>query len=866
MSNLPTPITAENLLEHSDWVRALARSLVSDPNLADDVAQEAWVGALRAPPADGRNVRGWLARVVRNAAFQVKRSESRRGARERAASRAEAAPDTAELVERASLQRELAGHVLALEEPYRRAVLLRWFEGHEAAAIARMEGVPLATVRTRLQRGIAKLRERLDRQHGDRSKWLPAVAALASKPAEAAAATGSVAWIVLAAAGVSAVAITGAAWLYEPGEIGVEPVAAAGALVSEQLEASEDPPPREPSSRGETAVPVAPTADALRELPRSRVLGRVVDLSGSPIAGFAVRARDRCLPRREDGRLTWFSKATGHSVEFGPDDERRMREVPGALEAAARSHGDLPGMRQVMLGADLSSAGTTAADGSFELEVLGAEPDVVSDDPRWVFAIEGWAESRSVRVFVAAPAIDVSGRVLDESGANVGGAHVRIGTSPVLFPLVLEDASGESWSATTAEDGTFRLAGIPAIVGSKIDAWKRGYRPTRTPEPDQSTDDLTIVLEEETTVEGPHVRGIVLDQDGNPAPEAWVQLGQDSGTSDAGGRFDLELTITPNEGTPLTATKKGSQAAVIERFDEQLSPGADDVVLRLGGGPLVISGVVLDAEGRGQCAWIVDLEDGTPSGTSIGNVEGATLGRLDPAKGPRTDAGGCFQVGGLRDRTYRLRAWNEASCLVLVSEPVAAGTKGVELRIPADAVRSLVRGRVVSKRGFPVADAQVAVAYVTSRTPDGGYSSRSCEPVHTGQDGAFELANVPRRNVFLSVHSSMVDTTRVEIPPDASGDDVRIEVEVQCRLRVEPRYGDPVDRIEFLDAQGMPLRVTVHRPDVTSMVSHLRRGEDGFPIATVSENASVLVLRQGDRELRRVPIDLQPGEVQIVVP
>ena len=63
-------------LEHLDWVRALARSLVRDPGLADDIAQETWLAALRKPASGTGISRGWLASVVRNAV----RQEHRRGA------------------------------------------------------------------------------------------------------------------------------------------------------------------------------------------------------------------------------------------------------------------------------------------------------------------------------------------------------------------------------------------------------------------------------------------------------------------------------------------------------------------------------------------------------------------------------------------------------------------------------------------------------------------------------------------------------------------------------------------------------------------------------------------------------------------
>ena len=39
------PATTDELLSHADWVRRLSRALLSDPNAAEDVAQDAWVAA-----------------------------------------------------------------------------------------------------------------------------------------------------------------------------------------------------------------------------------------------------------------------------------------------------------------------------------------------------------------------------------------------------------------------------------------------------------------------------------------------------------------------------------------------------------------------------------------------------------------------------------------------------------------------------------------------------------------------------------------------------------------------------------------------------------------------------------------------------
>jgi RNA polymerase sigma-70 factor (ECF subfamily) len=62
------------------------------------------------------------------------------------------------------LRRRLVAALLALEEPYRAALLLRYFEDLSVPEVALRLGVPLETARTRLRRGLARLRERLDQE------------------------------------------------------------------------------------------------------------------------------------------------------------------------------------------------------------------------------------------------------------------------------------------------------------------------------------------------------------------------------------------------------------------------------------------------------------------------------------------------------------------------------------------------------------------------------------------------------------------------------------------------------------------------------------------------------------------------------
>jgi DNA-directed RNA polymerase specialized sigma24 family protein len=75
------PLELEVLLEHADWLRRLARALVSD-DLVDDVVQETWVASLRQPPRQEHAVRAWLRQVAGNVVRTRFRSDRRRHARE----------------------------------------------------------------------------------------------------------------------------------------------------------------------------------------------------------------------------------------------------------------------------------------------------------------------------------------------------------------------------------------------------------------------------------------------------------------------------------------------------------------------------------------------------------------------------------------------------------------------------------------------------------------------------------------------------------------------------------------------------------------------------------------------------------------
>jgi RNA polymerase sigma-70 factor (ECF subfamily) len=308
----------EDLLAHADFVRDVARSLVLDEASASDISQQTWLAAIKHPPGAGKSTKSWFARVVGNLARDLFRSESRRRRREEAVAIPEKAPSTAEVVEREETRRQVVEAVLNLDEPYRSTVLLRFYESLSTKDVAVSQGVPLETVRTRLKRGLAKLRDRLDRiYNGDRRSWCLALAPLAglrpAPTATVAAGTGAAVGTVVAGGTLT----TGGLGMFAQ----VKVVIAATIIVGSSVllwqilpDGGESESPTEPAvlkriaipsasdvadsqvdAAGLTRVPVEPTATVAETTNDSaeysvRVSGRFVTADGDPIGGVEVEA------------------------------------------------------------------------------------------------------------------------------------------------------------------------------------------------------------------------------------------------------------------------------------------------------------------------------------------------------------------------------------------------------------------------------------------------------------------------------------------------------------------------------------------------------------------------------------------------
>ena len=153
---------------HSDAVYRVARSIVRDASLADDVVQETMVKAWRAlPDFEGDIPRAWLMRVAHNTAISLLRTRREQvretSALEDVASRVGGPATTA--VDRAALD-QLWEVLAELDETSRSLVVMREISGMSYEEIAEALDLPLATVKTRLFRARRAMQAAMEEWRG----------------------------------------------------------------------------------------------------------------------------------------------------------------------------------------------------------------------------------------------------------------------------------------------------------------------------------------------------------------------------------------------------------------------------------------------------------------------------------------------------------------------------------------------------------------------------------------------------------------------------------------------------------------------------------------------------------------------------
>jgi RNA polymerase sigma factor (sigma-70 family) len=560
---------ALQLRQHGSAVRRLAMELLRDGAAADDAAQETWVRAVQHPPRHEDAVGGWLATIVHNVARKLRRSERRRLRREAVAAqlRASEVEDHSTAMAREELVHRLVTAVTSLDAPFREAIWQRYFEGLAPREIAAASGVPLATVKSRLQRGLGLLREKLGEREG--TDWRAGLVAafgwqegvVGSGTAAATMWPGVLlmtAWMKSAAA-VLVVLGAGLVWWSLREQAAPVPVVVVDAGKDASAVSASLGVPAQERALAAVSPAVERTAvePAVAANPKNATLrGRCVDENRAPLADCTVVLGGRPGDATKDG--AW---------------ERDQKGAPERKPSIAQ----------------------TAADGTFAFEFWPPPSfdyvlDVMRDDlipmtGRWPSIAEG--ERIDLGDVVCTSGIRVTGKVVDQAGRPVARAFVNLvptradGQLPAKAGQMSKQASMQR---QTAADGTlaFRTA-VPVgdyrlhVIGREV-----ASPALVTLALDRPKEVLEVVVV--GTAEVLTIRGHVVDEKGAPV-RAWVHSSVARGSCPLSSvsQEDGSFVIDQPQDDPPTAVRL---TAAMDGLDtmaptEPVAWGTRDVVLRV---------------------------------------------------------------------------------------------------------------------------------------------------------------------------------------------------------------------------------------------------------------------------------------------
>jgi RNA polymerase sigma-70 factor (ECF subfamily) len=551
--------SGEELLEHQAFVRRLASELVRDAARADDLVQDAWLQALQRPPRMAGAARTWFRTVLRHLAMRSAREADRRAARELTAARTEAQPSTHEIGERLAQQQQLVRAVEALREPYRSAIFRRYFEDLSPGTIAAQEGVPVATIKTRLRRALELLREVLDRSQGRRTWALALATFVRPEPAAVPFAAPLLAAGVLLA-GVTVWSLRGSPVERSQKLAAYAPAAAVAAELAAAVPSAPEAAVRSPSEAaaesetaelGQARTENRESASAAVGDPPLVLRGRVLFCDRSAAAGARVLLGPYATSTDAGGRFELVLDQEAYA-------ERRLRAGrPVRMEPLDRGTA-LVALLDGWVPAVLAEAGARVA-GALARRTRG--------------------ELEPVELVLGGLALEISGTLLERTGAAAEGWRIALLDGTPAYrdeyrPFTVEElASGTDTHVETGADGRFVFRGLSADRSYRVRAWNQHTLEQLVSEP-IAAGTVGVVLRASLDDWRPLVDGVVVGLDGAPLADVRCRLSMDEyksggGTwmnsrnevrTDASGRFAFtdvppaELFLRFNDGSGAGTT------------------------------------------------------------------------------------------------------------------------------------------------------------------------------------------------------------------------------------------------------------------------------------------------------------------------
>lgn len=822
-------------------LRELAAQLVSDPDQAEDVVQDAYLDALLLPPDRDRGLNGWLRRLLRAKALKASRHERKRKHYEEDLPESIADPSQNDVERRKQrFLHALAEELESLREPYRSTLRARFLEGLAPRHLARREDLPVRTIHTRTQRGLALLRDRLERRAGPPS-WYSVLFALLGlgRPRRWA-----FRWATLG------VVVVGTVWTLSVLVGDGPPDEVAAGQVSASFGTSPESPPGlfelAPVERAEGSPRVSLTIDSgtpdtapeqgepVVSAPNEVVVaGTVVDEDGAGVGGMDVVFEPGGLSPQGEEQLGFSFVASGERVQARSDDRGRF---------------------QMLLPKDESG------------RLIAKRPGYVTALAPLLFN----EDSTSGHSVIVDRTRTLAGYVHDADGAPIAQAELTLRCPNRL--LVEQQDRMSKWvprtvHARSGTDGAFVMEGAFQMEAARLEVHAEGYQSSvvqlDTHEP------LQVVLER--VPQG--IRGQLSYSDGTGVANGSICAGGRMVDVDEDGRFVLTSEHLAGDRFVWGFVPEYLPAKVDCSDHDPSTP----LLLTIAEEALAIEGRVVDDQGQALANVSVWAIDPTLLGGSLTAWFAETHVRPDPKSGAnymvQTDEHGRFRLPYLLDRDYRLGALHPRTWVNGEVGPIAAGAGDVLIRV-SPAISTAVDGVVVDSRGQPIPGARVQAQLPMIQALDAeGRAVRSPwlgPSTMTESDGTFRFASLPQGGFFLNAGAE--GCFGASTPPLGSErEGVRIQLVHRARLEVLWPGGAVDGKTSFtvLDGEGDPVdSLPIESMDKSRGMLGRRRvelepGVSSFVL--VPDVVSEVVFLLDGHEVDRLPIDWSPDWTARVV-
>ncbi|QDV04744.1 ECF RNA polymerase sigma factor SigR [Planctomycetes bacterium Poly30] len=852
----------EGILQQMDRVRAMARVLVQDASDADDLVQSAVVAALRNEQPLGGSPMAWMRVVLRNLQRNEARGRRSRAQREAESARSEVVQSAGEGAESAELARDVAEAVLALREPYRTVITLRHFEDLPPREIALRTGTNVEAVRKQITRGQTELQHRLEARYGDRGAWAVALLPLTGRDGVG---------LGLSAMGAGGFLVRGIGLLLLVG------AALLGVWTMLDSAPPANPTWMDPVSPLVAVDPGAPATATTLPGPRALDVPRVAGVEqavphavATPDGSEAASSESAPAPQTFRAQVVDLKGQSLPGVEL-----KWVQRGRQSVQTSANSttYEELPAWRWRRVRLVSDPGGWIQIDRYPSEEKLN-ETWALEDETRTILGIA--VDMADRHLIVVAPAVRISGTVLDTEGNPVPG--IRVGFSASIdslttFPwMIKREHSVPGVTTHYRQDGAFRIERAPTHPDFRIQVIQGSLYLADLPPPLLDTPNFDVVVPARSGTADPkersyRIHGRVEDAAGAGLPGVLVRCGGRETRSDARGDFRFEFTGTFEDELSLIARRADGwfTTGVGPTMAEARSDGVTaPVTLRFPERTLGFLGQVVDAGGaplKGMNVYVVD-------GTQLGRNTFAWFEHwrqgadwLDPFQ---TDARGLFRVPHVLDRPYWLRVIDPRTLFVHDVKGVRASDGLIRIRLPADRTLPEVKGVVLDHFGQPVPKARVMVRAEIMMTLDRRTAATCTDPVLTNAAGEFLLRDVPWRDVELQVlPPDGIGATAATAPLDAGSAVglIQLSLDLECRLRLALPGRPDVEALEFLSDAGEPARVIQRTPSYKSYTEHIELPKDRRALRLdVRQSTSTLVLVGATGELERIPLHLLAGE------